>query len=166
LTLLDANRVLPRTRPSACLPPPTPLALAMPAACIMARSRSIKGRWTAGTLWTTLNYLPSAHEVRIIEAKVPELLKASDGKKLIASMVRMAGLTRAGFINGDLSTVMSPRTVITWAQNTQIFGDAHFAFRLSFLNKCDETERPTVAEYYQRCFGVDLLKPLVDAAEV
>jgi cobaltochelatase CobS len=71
-------------------------------------------------------------------------------------MVRVADLTRRGFINGDISTVMSPRTVITWAQNTLIFGDVGFAFRLSFLNKCDEAERPLVAEYYQRVFGKDL----------
>ena len=72
------------------------------------------------------------------------------------SMVALADLTRAGFINGDISTVMSPRTVITWAENTQIFGDLGFAFRLTFLNKCDELERPVVAEFYQRVFGEDL----------
>jgi cobaltochelatase CobS len=70
--------------------------------------------------------------------------------------VSCAELTRAGFINGDISTVMSPRTVITWAENARIFGDIGFAFRVSFLNKCDELERPVVAEYYQRCFGTDL----------
>ncbi len=68
-------------------------------------------------------------------------------------MVELAALTRAGFINGDISTVMSPRTVLTWAENTEIVGDQAFAFRLTFLNKCDEVERPVVAEYYQRCFG-------------
>jgi cobaltochelatase CobS len=72
-------------------------------------------------------------------------------------MVRLADLTRAGFIAGDISTVMSPRTVITWAENTRIFGDIVFAFRLTFLNKCDELERPTVAEYYQRCFGIEIM---------
>ena len=71
-------------------------------------------------------------------------------------MVRLADLTRAGFVNGDISTVMSPRTVITWAENAQIFGDIAVAFRLTFLNKCDELERATVAEYYQRCFGTEL----------
>ncbi len=71
-------------------------------------------------------------------------------------MVALADLTRAGFINGDISTVMSPRTVITWAENTRIFGDVGFAFRLTFLNKCDEAERSTVAEYYQRCFNEEL----------
>jgi len=71
-------------------------------------------------------------------------------------MVKVADLTRRGFMNGDISTVMSPRTVISWAQNTLIFGDVGFAFRLTFLNKCDEAERPVVAEYYQRVFGKDL----------
>ena len=78
------------------------------------------------------------------------------GRKTVANMVRMADLTRQAFINGDLSTVMSPRTVITWAENAEIFGDLGFAFRLTFLNKCDELERPVVAEFYQRVFGEDL----------
>jgi cobaltochelatase CobS len=77
-------------------------------------------------------------------------------KKRVEAMVALADLTRAGFIAGDISTVMSPRTVITWAENAKIFGDVGFAFRLTFLNKCDEAERSTVAEYYQRCFNEDL----------
>ena len=79
-----------------------------------------------------------------------------EGKKTIAAMVRVADMTRNAFINGDLSTVMSPRTVITWAQNAEIFGDIGFAFRLTFLNKCDELERASVAEFYQRAFGEEL----------
>ena len=79
-----------------------------------------------------------------------------NGTEQVAAMVRMADLTRKGFMAGDLSTVMSPRTVITWAENATIFGDMTLAFRLTFMNKCDEVERPTVAEYYQRCFGIDL----------
>ncbi|MDZ4364650.1 MAG: cobaltochelatase subunit CobS, partial [Brevundimonas sp.] len=74
----------------------------------------------------------------------------------VEAMVALADLTRAGFIAGDISTVMSPRTVITWAENARIFGDIGFAFRLTFLNKCDELERPTIAEFYQRAFGEDL----------
>ncbi len=75
---------------------------------------------------------------------------------MISSMVSVADLTRKGFVNGDLSIVMSPRTVLTWAQNAEIFGNVGFAFKLTFLNKCDELERPIVAEYYQRCLGEDL----------
>ena len=79
-----------------------------------------------------------------------------EGRRQINAMVALADLTRSGFMNGDISTVMSPRTVITWAENTRIFNDMAFAFRLTFLNKCDEVERATVAEYYQRCFGTEL----------
>ena len=104
----------------------------------------------------TLNYLPPAQEASIVLARVPEM--ADDGgRALVESMIGMAALTRKGFATGDLSTLMSPRTVINWAENCQIFRDPALAFRLTFLNKCDESERPVVAEYYQRCFGVELL---------
>lgn len=102
---------------------------------------------------TTLNYLDHDTETDIILAKEPVY---QDNPETVANMVRVADLTREGFMMGDISTVMSPRTVLAWAQNAQIFGDVGFAFRLSFLNKCDETERGIVAEYYQRCFGTDL----------
>ena len=109
-------------------------------------------RWS---VVTTLNYLPYDHEVNIVVAKV-KALAGDKGRDTIAKMVRVAELTRAAFINGDLSTVMSPRTVITWAENTAIFGDVSFAFRVTFLNKCDDLERSLVAEQYQRVFGVEL----------
>ena len=110
-----------------------------------------------------LNYLPAATEAQIVLAKSGEYDKP-DGKKTVEAMVRVADLTRKGFVNGDISTVMSPRTVITWAQNALIFGDVGFAFRLSFLNKCDENERPLVAEYYQRVFGKDLPESVASKA--
>ena len=88
-------------------------------------------------------------------AKSPSY-NTTEGKKTISAMVRVADMTRNAFINGDLSTVMSPRTVMTWAQNAEIFGDIGFAFRLTFLNKCDELERASVAEFYQRAFGQEL----------
>jgi cobaltochelatase CobS len=110
-----------------------------------------QGQMDRWNIVVTLNYLPHEDEVKIIMAKSPDLSETD-----AASMVRMADMTRHGFINGDLSTLMSPRTVLTWAENARIFKDRDFAFRLSFLNKCDEAERPTVAEYYQRCFGVNL----------
>lgn len=115
-----------------------------------------QGQMDRWNIVATLNYLPAEVEESIIAAKIPTLNNAK-GKKLVASMVAMANLTRAGFMNGDISTVMSPRTVLSWAENQAIFGDTHTAFRLSFLNKCDEMERATVAEYYQRCFDVDLM---------
>ncbi len=102
-----------------------------------------------------LDYLPAKDEEKIILAKVPAM-KNKEGKAMVKSMVTLAGLTRKGFAAGDISTVMSPRTVINWAENYQIFGDLEVAFRLAFLNKCEETEHSVIAEYYQRCFGSDL----------
>lgn len=115
-----------------------------------------QGQMDRWNIVATLNYLPTEIEERIVLARLPELNNAK-GKKQIATMVAMANLTRAGFMNGDISSVMSPRTVISWAENTAIFGSLDMAFRLSFLNKCDEMERGTIAEYYQRCFGTDLM---------
>ena len=109
-------------------------------------------RWS---IVTTLNYLPFEQEVGIVSAKAKAFVE-KNGRDAVAKMVRVAELTRAAFINGDLSTVMSPRTVITWAENAAIFGDIAFAFRLTFLNKCDDLERALVAEQYQRVFGVEL----------
>jgi cobaltochelatase CobS len=106
---------------------------------------------------STLNYLEGSHELNVVIGKVPEL-KAAKDKALIKSMIQLANLTRQGFVNDDISSLMSPRTVITWAQNYIIFNDIQHSFRLSFLNKCDEAERPIVAEYFQRCFGEDLLE--------
>jgi cobaltochelatase CobS len=109
-------------------------------------------RWS---IVTTLNYLPHDQEVDIVASKVKNFAKG-EGRETISRMVRVADMTRSSFINGDLSTVMSPRTVITWAENAEIFGDVALAFRLTFLNKCDELERSLVAEHYQRAFGVEL----------
>ncbi len=109
-------------------------------------------RWN---IVATLDYLPQADEVAIVAARVPHLL-ARHGEGLLTSMVAVANLTRQGFAAGDLSTLMSPRCVIAWAENMEIFSDPALAFRLSFLNKCDEAERPIVVEYYQRCFGSEL----------
>ena len=109
-------------------------------------------RWN---IVTTLNYLDHDVEADIVAAKVPQYAD-EEGRRKIAAMVRVADMTRNAFMNGDISTVMSPRTVITWAQNVEIFGDVGMAFRLTFLNKCDELERATIAEFYQRAFGEDL----------
>ncbi len=110
-------------------------------------------RWS---IVSTLNYLPHGQEVGVVMSK-NKSYDTEKGRKIISNMVRVADLTRNSFMQGDLSTVMSPRTVITWAQNAEIFGgDIGFAFRLTFLNKCDELERAIVAEFYQRCFGEDL----------
>ncbi|MCB1556749.1 MAG: cobaltochelatase subunit CobS, partial [Alphaproteobacteria bacterium] len=109
-------------------------------------------RWN---ILVTLNYVDHDHEMDIMLAKF-EYRDTPEGREEIDLMIKMADLTRQGFMHGDISTVMSPRTVISWIENTDIFKDRDMAFRLSFLNKCDESERPAVREYYQRCFGVDL----------
>ena len=109
-------------------------------------------RWS---LVATLNYLSVDAETSIVLAKAP-IYNTDNGRKTIKQMVTVADLTRTAFMNGDLSTVMSPRTVINWAQNAEIFSSIGYAFRLSFLNKCDELERQTVAEFYQRCFDEEL----------
>ncbi|MFZ2102495.1 MAG: cobaltochelatase subunit CobS, partial [Oricola sp.] len=109
-------------------------------------------RWS---IVTTLNYLPHDKEVEIVLAKAKHY-QDGKGREIVNNMVRLADMTRQAFINGDLSTVMSPRTVLTWAENADIFKDVGFAFRLTFLNKCDDLERSLVAEFYQRCFGEEL----------
>ena len=119
-------------------------------------------RWS---IVCTLNYLPHDQEVGIVLAKAKSYARSEGKKKTINNMVRVADLTRAAFVNGDLSTVMSPRTVLTWAENAEIFnGDVGIAFRLTFLNKCDELERPVVAEFYQRCFGEELPESAANVA--
>ena len=109
-------------------------------------------RWN---IVAALNYLPAAEEMAIVAARVPSLADPAR-QTLLEAMVALADLTRKGFAAGDLSTLMSPRTVITWGENIDIFQDPALALRLSFLNKCDDAERPVVAEYYQRCFGTEL----------
>jgi len=114
-------------------------------------------RWN---IVTTLNYLPHKQEVDIVIAKSPKY-DTDEGRKSVSAMVATAELTRSGFVAGDISTVMSPRTVITWADNANIFGSLDLGFRVTFLNKCDEVERSTVAEYYQRCFGTELADSII-----
>ncbi len=117
-------------------------------------------RWS---LVATLNYLSHDAESAIVLGKAPHY-NNEQGRKIIGQMVTVADLTRTAFMNGDISTVMSPRTVITWAQNAEIFKDVGFAFRLTFLNKCDELERQTVAEFYQRCFDEELPESAVSVS--
>ena len=114
-----------------------------------------QGQMDRWNIVSTLNYLTEKQEFDIVNSKAKSFLKAH-GKDKIALMINLANLTRTGFKNGDISTVMSPRTVITWAENAMIFNDLEYAFRVTFLNKCDEAERPIIAEYYQRCLAVEL----------
>ncbi len=115
-------------------------------------------RWN---ILTSLNYLSLEKEMEIVLAKNKEF-NNSKGKEKVSNMIKVASLTRKGFIAGDISTVMSPRTVIFWCQNTQIFKDIGYAFRVTFLNKCDDSEKNIIAEYYQRCFGEELPESMVN----
>jgi len=112
-----------------------------------------QGQMDRWNIVANLSYLPPDEEMLVVLSKVKEMAK---NKEQLRSMIAMAGLTREGFMNGDLTTVMSPRTVINWAENALIFNDVHLAFKLTFLNKCDENERGIISEYYQRCFNTDI----------
>ena len=114
-----------------------------------------QGQMDRWNIVSTLNYLPFEKELEIILAKNKKF-NNKEGKELISNMIKVADLSRKGFMNGDISTVMSPRTDLHWAENTSIFKDQGYAFRVTFLNKCDELEKKIISEYYQRCFGEDL----------
>ncbi|WP_225205779.1 AAA family ATPase [Novosphingobium huizhouense] len=159
LTLLDQNRVIRPNKFFRLFATANTVGLGDTSGLYHGTQAINQGQMDRWNLVVALNYLPAETEIAVVTGKVPTMDPA-----LIANMVRVADLTRKGFIGGDISTVMSPRTVISWAQNTQIFNDAGFAFRLSFLNKCDETERVLVAEYYQRVFGKDLPESVVAKA--
>jgi cobaltochelatase CobS len=155
LTLLDQNRVI-RPNPAFRLFATTNTVGLGDTTGLYHGTQAInQGQMDRWNIVTTLNYLPAKVEAQIVLAKSGEYDKP-DGRTTVDKMVKVAELSRQAFINGDISTVMSPRTVISWAQNTLIFEDVGFAFRVSFLNKCDEAERPLIAEMYQRVFGTDL----------
>ncbi|URD60018.1 cobaltochelatase subunit CobS [Sphingomonas sp. KRR8] len=155
LTLLDQNRVI-RPNPFFRLFATTnTIGLGDTTGLYHGTQAINQGQMDRWNIVTTLNYLPAQVEAQIVLAKSGEYDKA-DGRQTVERMIKVADLSRQAFINGDISTVMSPRTVISWAQNALIFGDVGFAFRVSFLNKCDEAERPLIAEMYQRVFGKDL----------
>ena len=163
LTLLDQNRVM-RPHPYFRLFSTTnTVGLGDTTGLYHGTQQINQGQMDRWNIVTTLNYLSSEDEENIILAKVPNF-DTDQGRKDIRDMVELANLTRSGFMSGDISTVMSPRTVITWAENAEIFSDRGFAFRVTFLNKCDEHERPLIAEYYQRCFGEELPESLGNIA--
>ena len=162
LTLLDQNRVL-RPHPSFRLfATANTVGLGDTSGLYHGTQQINQGQMDRWNIVATLNYLPHDEELKIVLSKSPGY-DTKEGRETISAMVALADLTRAGFIAGDISTVMSPRTVITWAENARIFNDIAFAFKLTFLNKCDEVERSTVAEYYQRCFGTELSVGMVRA---
>ena len=155
LTLLDQNRVI-RPHPAFRLFSTTnTIGLGDTTGLYHGTQQINQGQMDRWNIVATLNYLPHEEEVDIVLAKSPSY-DDPQGRELLSAMVAVADLSRNGFINGDISTVMSPRTVITWADNARIFGDVGHAFEVTFLNKCDEVERSVIAEYYQRCMGNEL----------
>ncbi len=155
LTLLDQNKVI-RPHPAFRLfSTANTVGLGDTSGLYHGTQQINQGQMDRWSIVVTLNYLAHDKEVDIVAAKAPGF-RSGKGRELVSKMVRVADMTRNAFINGDLSTVMSPRTVITWAENADIFGDVGFAFRVTFLNKCDEAERPLVAEFYQRALGEEL----------
>ena len=162
LTLLDQNRVI-RPHPYFRLfATANTVGLGDTTGLYHGTQQINQGQMDRWNIVATLNYLPHQQEVEIVLAKLGIDPKDAKARKQVEQMVALADLTRAGFIAGDISTLMSPRTVITWAENARIFGDVGFAFRLTFLNKCDEAERHILAEYYQRCFGSELADAAAD----
>lgn len=155
LTLLDQNKVIRPHEAFRLFATANTVGLGDTSGLYHGTQQINQGQMDRWSIVTTLNYLPHDKEVDIVAAKAPTYRDA-EGRETLAKMVRVADMTRSAFVNGDLSTVMSPRTVITWAENAEIFSDVAFALRVTFLNKCDELERPLVAEFYQRCFNEEL----------
>jgi len=155
LTLLDQNKVI-RPHPAFRLFSTTnTVGLGDTSGLYHGTQQINQGQMDRWSIVAVLNYLSHEQETAIVLAKAKSF-DNKEGRETISNMVRVADLTRSAFMNGDLSTVMSPRTVLTWAENTEIFKDTGFAFSLTFLNKCDELERGMVAEFYQRCFGEEI----------
>jgi cobaltochelatase CobS len=155
LTLLDQNRVIKPDASFRLFATSNTIGLGDTSGLYHGTQQINQGQMDRWNIVVTLNYLPHDVETEIVLAKAPTY-RTPEGQKKISAMVRVADMTRNAFMNGDISTVMSPRTVITWAENAEIFGEIGFAFRVTFLNKCDELERSTIAEFYQRAFGEEL----------
>ena len=155
LTLLDQNKVLTPHPWFRLFATTNTIGLGDTTGLYHGTQQINQGQMDRWSIVTTLNYLAHDEEAAIVAAKLPSY-QNDEGQKALDAMVRVADMTRNAFINGDISTVMSPRTVINWAQNAEIFQDVGYAFRVTFLNKCDELERNLVAEFYQRAFGEDL----------
>ena len=163
LTLLDQNKVIKPHPAFRLFSTANTVGLGDTSGLYHGTQQINQGQMDRWSIVVTLNYLPHDDEVNIVLAKAKSW-NTEKGRKIVGNMVRVAELSRNAFMNGDLSTVMSPRTVITWAENAEIFGDVGTGFTLSFLNKCDELERGMIAEFYQRCFGEDLPQSTANVA--
>ena len=155
MTLLDQNRIIHPHPAFRLFATANTIGLGDTSGLYHGTQQINQGQMDRWNIVATLNYLSHDEEVEIVRSKLNSYNNDEGGKE-ISAMVDVAALTRSGFVNGDISTVMSPRTVIMWAENAQIFNDVAFGFRTTFLNKCDELERPLIAEYYQRCMGEEL----------
>lgn len=152
LTILDQNRVISPNRHFRLFATANTVGLGDVTGLYHGTQQLNQGQLDRWNIIARLDYLDEEAEVQVVLSKAP-WMDTSDQRDLLMQMVRLANLTRGGFAAGDVSVVMSPRTVISWAQNFQVFGDLDFAFRTAFLNRCDEAEHPVYGEYYQRCFG-------------
>ena len=155
LTLLDQSRIINPNRFFRLFATANTVGLGDTSGLYHGTQQINQGQMDRWNIVTTLNYLNNIEEEEIVLSKNKKL-NNKEGKEIIHCMVSTADLTRSGFINGDISTVMSPRTVITWAENYLLFNDIEYSFKLAFLNRCDELERSVIEEYYQRSFGIDL----------
>ncbi len=160
-TLLDKNKVIKQNKYFRLFATTNTVGLGDTTGLYHGTQQINQGQMDRWNIVTTLNYLSLEKEMEIILAKNKNL-NNHKGKDKVANMIKVASLTRKGFISGDISTVMSPRTVLHWAENSQIFKDDGYSFRVTFLNKCDDSEKNIIAEYYQRCFGEDLPESLVN----
>ena len=160
-TLLDKNKVLKQNKFFRLFATTNTVGLGDTSGLYHGTQQINQGQMDRWNIITTLNYLSFEKEFEIILAKNQKLNNAK-GKEIISNMIKVASLTRKGFINGDISTVMSPRTVLHWADNFEIFKDIGYSFRVTFLNKCDDLEKNIIAEYFQRCFGEDLPESTVN----
>ena len=155
LTLLDQSRIINPNRFFRLFATANTVGLGDTSGLYHGTQQINQGQMDRWNIVTTLNYLNNIEEEEIVLSKIKEL-NNKEGKEIVRCMVSTADLTRSGFTNGDISTVMSPRTVITWAENYLLFNDLEYSFKLAFLNRCDELERSVIEEYYQRSFGIDL----------
>ena len=160
-TLLDKNKVIKQNKYFRLFATSNTVGLGDTTGLYHGTQQINQGQMDRWNIVTTLNYLSMEKEMEIILGKNKNLNNAK-GKDKVSNMIKVATLTRKGFMAGDISTVMSPRTVLHWAENSEIFKDVGYAFRVTFLNKCDEVEKNTIAEYYQRCFGEDLPESLIN----
>jgi cobaltochelatase CobS len=160
-TLLDKNKVIKQNKYFRLFATTNTVGLGDTTGLYHGTQQINQGQMDRWNIVTTLNYLSLEKEMEIILAKNKNLNNIK-GKEKVSNMIKVASLTRKGFMAGDISTVMSPRTVLHWAENNEIFKDTGYAFRVTFLNKCDEIEKNIIAEYYQRCFGEDLPESLIN----